>query len=141
MVDILTKKERSKRMSLIRSKNTSPELAVRSLLHSLGYRFRIHRKDLPGQPDITFPTRKKVIFVHGCFWHGHENCKISNIPKSRTDFWIEKFSKNQERDARNIARLREAGWDVMVVWECEAKSPAELKEGLETFLGPARTKP
>ncbi len=138
MVDTLTTRERSHRMSLIRSKDTKPELKVRSLLHAMGYRFRLHRNDLPGRPDISFGTRKKIIFVHGCFWHGHDHCSVANVPKSRTDFWNQKFLKNRERDRRNIDLLKDAGWEVLVVWECEAKAMEDLAKRLAAFLGPTK---
>lgn len=119
MVDTLTKVERSKRMSLIRSSNTSPELALRKALHALGLRFRLHAKDLPGKPDIVFRKRKVAIFVHGCFWHRHGGCKIANMPKSNTEFWQQKFDRNVQRDAMAKERLESLGWHVQVVWECE----------------------
>ena len=100
-MDTLSKAERSERMARIRSKNTKPELQVRRLLHGLGYRFRLHRRDLPGSPDVVFAARRKIVFVHGCFWHGHKNCKVANRPKSRRSFWSAKFKRNRERDAMN----------------------------------------
>jgi DNA mismatch endonuclease, patch repair protein len=108
-------------MSRVPSKDTTPELVVRKLAHALGYRFRLHRKDLPGTPDLVFPSRRKVVFVHGCFWHGHTDpsCRLSRTPKSRMGFWQAKLERNRARDARNETALREAGWDVLTVWECE----------------------
>lgn len=119
MVDSLTKEERSKRMSLIRSSDTSPEIAIRKALHGRGLRFRLGNKDLPGKPDLVFPRYRVALFVHGCFWHRHANCKVANMPKSNTAFWQEKFDKNVARDAKAKASLEELGWRVMVVWECE----------------------
>lgn len=138
-MDTLTPRERSERMSRIRSKDTKPELAVRRLLHALGYRYRLHRRDLPGVPDLVFPARRKAIFVHGCFWHGHPGCKVANRPKSRTHFWDEKFKRNRERDELNTTRLADQGWDVLTVWECETKNPVELVKNLKHFLDSPNT--
>lgn len=118
-MDKLTPEHRSWNMSRIRSSNTKPELIVRSLLHRMGFRFRIHRKDLPGKPDIVLPKYKTVVFVHGCFWHRHEDCQYAYTPKSRVEFWEEKFKKNIERDNRNRTDLEALGWKVLVVWACE----------------------
>jgi len=118
-MDSLTKEKRSWNMSRIRSGNTNPEMQVRSLLHRAGYRFRIHDRKLPGRPDIVLPKYKTVIFVHGCFWHRHEGCKFAYHPKSRTEFWEEKFNATVERDRKKTAELRSAGWRVIEVWECE----------------------
>lgn len=109
-----------KLMARFRSKDTRPEIAVRRLLHSRGYRFRIHRKDLPGRPDIVLPGRRLVAFVHGCFWHHHDGCSVSHVPASRSEFWRAKFQANRERDERNQRLLEEAGWRVVTIWECEA---------------------
>lgn len=133
-MDTLTEAERSERMSRIRSKDTKPEMRVRKLLHRLGYRFRIHRRDLPGAPDIVFPGRQKVLFVHGCFWHAHEGCKVSNIPKSRTSFWQSKFARNKQRDVANGAQLMADGWDVHTIWECETKDEQALARQLGRYL-------
>ncbi|MGO6727249.1 very short patch repair endonuclease [Rhizobium ruizarguesonis] len=122
MVDTLTPLERSKRMSLIKSGNTVPELALRKALHRLGFRFRLHNKKLPGKPDIVLPKFKTAIFVHGCFWHRHAGCKVATTPKSNTAFWVEKFDKNVRRDAKVKAELEQLGWDVHTVWECEVSS-------------------
>src|SRR6185295_8830763 len=113
-------------MSKIRGKNTSPELAVRSLVHRLGFRFRLHRKDLPGTPDIVLPRHRTVIFVHGCFWHSHAGCRLAYMPKSRTKFWQEKFTANRRRDRRDRAALTTLGWRVVVIWECETTNPRTL---------------
>jgi len=118
-MDKLTSERRSWNMGRIHSGNTKPELAVRSLLHRMGYRFRLHRKDLPGKPDIIMPKYKAAVFVHGCFWHRHEGCKYSYTPKSRVHFWEEKFKSNVERDKKNQAELERLGWKVVVIWECE----------------------
>jgi len=134
-MDTLTRKQRSERMALIRSKNTKPELAVRSLLHAAGYRFRVHDRTLPGRPDIVFRRRRKVIFVHGCFWHGHVGCKIANIPKSQTKYWVEKFTNNQLRDSKNLERLSSDRWKALILWECEAKNLAKTRSALIKFLG------
>ncbi|MCQ9197291.1 MAG: DNA mismatch endonuclease Vsr [Prochlorococcus marinus XMU1429] len=115
-------------MSAIKSKNTKPEIAVRKLLHSLGYRFRLHRKDLPGSPDIVLPKYKTVIFVHGCFWHRHENCKYASTPKTRSEFWESKFVGNIKRDKINQTNLIKLGWKIIIVWECDLKKTHYLKD-------------
>lgn len=125
--------DRSANMRAIRSKDMRPELAVRSLVHKLGYRFRLHRKDLPGKPDLVFPSQRKVIFVNGCFWHAHD-CKISHAPKSNLQYWGPKLERNRARDEKNIGALRADGWETMVIWECELKDPAALQSHLERFL-------
>ena len=122
MVDIFSKEKRSWVMSRIRGKNTKPEIMVRSILHRLGYRFTVsgpRNKKLPGKPDVVLPKWKTVIFVHGCFWHGHKGCPLFNMPKTRTKFWREKITGNKERDTRNEAALKELGWNVVTIWECE----------------------
>ena len=113
--------QRSRNMSAIKSKNTKPEIAVRKLLHSMGYRFRLHRKDLPGSPDIVLPKYKTVIFVHGCFWHRHENCKYSTTPKTRREFWENKFKVNLKRDLEIQEKIKNIGWQSLVIWECQLK--------------------
>ena len=113
--------QRSRNMSAIKSKNTKPEIVVRKLLHSMGYRFRLHRKDLPGSPDIVLPKYKTVIFVHGCFWHRHENCKYATTPKTRKEFWEKKFRENINRDNLNQANLSLKGWKIIIIWECQLK--------------------
>ena len=132
MVDTLTKAERSERMSRVRGKDTKPELIVRRLVHGMGYRYRLHRRDLPGTPDLVLPSRKKAIFIHGCFWHRHPDpaCKLARLPKSRLDFWKPKLEGNRRRDRENQARLRKLGWDVLVVWECQIG----YKEHIENIL-------
>lgn len=113
-------------MAAVRSKHTKPELFVRRGLHARGFRFRLHRRDLPGKPDIVFPSRKCAIFVNGCFWHGHE-CSSGALPATRREYWEEKIERNKVRDARNLAELEAAGWNVMVVWECDLKRPRPLE--------------
>lgn len=121
-------------MSHISGKNTKPEILVRSLLHRMGYRFRIHKKDLPGRPDICLPKHKKVIFVHGCFWHGHENCPRSKRPTTNVEFWNKKIDGNIERDKENIKKLRRLGWQTLMIWTCEIKNQEELKNKLISFI-------
>ena len=123
-------------MRAIRSKGMKPEIIVRRLAHSLGYRFRLHRKDLPGKPDMVFPGRRAVIFVHGCFWHQHplKDCKDARMPKSNTDYWIPKLLRNQIRDSEHTAALKAQGWRVLVIWECQTKDENGLKNLLLSFL-------
>lgn len=135
MADILTPERRSALMARIRAKDTKPEMAVRRLLHAMGYRFRLHRRDLPGTPDIVLPGRQAAIFVHGCFWHGH-GCKIGQPSKSRVEYWAPKIAGNRARDARRIAALRRAGWRVAVLWECRVRRGDGLEARLARFLGP-----
>lgn len=132
-MDTISVAHRSALMSRIRSKNTKPELAVRSILHAMGYRFRLHRKDLPGRPDIVLPRHKKIILVQGCFWHGH-NCRLASKPKSNSGYWLPKIARNRERDERNLALLREAGWSVLELWECEIRAHHGLIERLAYFM-------
>jgi DNA mismatch endonuclease (patch repair protein) len=120
-------------MGRINSKNTRPELAVRKILHRLGYRFRLHRKDLPGRPDIVLPRHKKIVLVHGCFWHGH-TCKLASKPKSNSSYWSEKISKNKSRDASNLEALIEGGWTVLELWECEIRKMEGLEARLLEFM-------
>ncbi len=127
-MDRLTKQHRSWNMSRIRGANTKPEIRVRSMLHQMGYRFRLHRKDLPGKPDIVLPKYETVIFVHGCFWHRHPNCQFAYTPKSRVDFWKKKFARNVERHDEVEAELTADGWRVVIVWECETKNEEKLYE-------------
>ena len=135
-VDTLTPAERSKRMGLIRGKDTKPEIAVRKLIHGIGYRYRLHEKKLPGKPDLVFASRRKVIFVHGCFWHRHPDpkCKLARMPKSRLDFWRTKLEHNRGRDSRNQARLRQLGWEYLVVWECQLRNLAAVSNQAKMFL-------
>ncbi|MEQ4283259.1 MULTISPECIES: very short patch repair endonuclease [Pseudomonas] len=126
-MDIVDSATRSRMMSGIRGKNTRPELLVRKFLHAHGFRFRLHRKDLPGNPDIVLPKLKTCIFVHGCFWHRHPGCRYATMPKTRPEFWAEKFSKNVARDAKSILALRQLGWSTIIIWECQLKAPELTK--------------
>ncbi|HDO7865843.1 TPA: DNA mismatch endonuclease Vsr [Legionella pneumophila] len=132
-LDIISKEQRSHIMSSIRGKNTKPELIVRSFLHHHGLRFRLHKKDLPGQPDLVFRKFNTVIFVHGCFWHGHNDpsCRSSHIPKSNIEYWCNKIERNKNRDKNNIEKLNKSGWRVFVVWECEIKNEGFLTKLLD----------
>jgi DNA mismatch endonuclease, patch repair protein len=121
-------------MRRIRSANTKPEMAVRSLAHRLGYRFRLHRKDLPGRPDLVFPSMQKVIFVHGCFWHQHRSCVDGRTPKSNTTYWLPKLGNNKRRDKRNRSQMAKLGWKYLVIWDCQTGDQAKLKRQLKTFL-------
>lgn len=133
-MDNLTPGQRSQQMALIRSKDSKVELQVRRLVHAMGYRYRLHQKELPGCPDLVFSSRRKVIFVHGCFWHRHEGCKLARLPKSRVDFWQTKLELNRQRDLRNQGALSKLGWGVLVVWECEVRDPGHLTARLASFL-------
>lgn len=121
-------------MSRIGGKNTAPEKVVRSLLHGLGYRFRLHAAELPGSPDIVFRNRKKAIFVHGCFWHGHKGCVRAGLPKSNTSFWKKKISTNAARDEKNRKALRSMGWSILTIWQCETRDKESLSKCLSRFL-------
>jgi DNA mismatch endonuclease (patch repair protein) len=121
-------------MSRVRSKDTSPELAVRRMVFRMGYRFRLHGKQLPGKPDLVFAARRKVIFVNGCFWHGHEGCRYARLPKTRIGFWRAKRKMNRARDRTNIALLEKSGWKVLTVWQCELKDPKALTSKLYDFI-------
>jgi len=134
MADTRTPTQRSFIMRSVGTKNTGPELFVRRLLHAEGYRFRLHRKDLPGRPDIVFPARRKAIFVHGCFWHGH-GCTKGKLPKSRKSYWKPKIAANAARDESNISALKKRGWSVSVIWQCETKHPTKLRRKLIRFVG------
>ncbi|WP_274362916.1 very short patch repair endonuclease [Paenibacillus thermotolerans] len=136
-MDKFDKVKRSEIMSKISGKNTKPEIIVRKLLHRMGYRFRLHRIDLPGKPDIVLPKYKKVILVHGCFWHGHDGCVKSKLPETNKDFWLKKIGKNIERDLKHFKSLEELGWDVLIIWSCEMSKKADLitiEQRLGTFL-------
>ena len=137
-MDPLTPAERSARMALVRAKDTKPELLVRRLVHGMGYRYRLHRRDLPGTPDLVFPGRGKVIFIHGCFWHRHARCALARLPKSRGDFWLPKLTANAERDARNVRALRRLGWSVLTIWECQLGDTAKLANRIRRFLDAQR---
>ena len=136
MVDKLTPEHRSINMSRIRSKDMKPELAVRRMVHAMGFRYRLHDTRLPGRPDLVFSSKSKVIFVHGCFWHQHSEsmCRHGRRPKSNTGYWIKKLRRNVERDAQHVTALEEAGWQVLVVWECAVKETATFKRILRRFL-------
>ena len=134
MVDRVSEERRSWNMSRIRARNTKPEIAVRKLLHSMGYRFRLHRKELPGSPDIVLPKFRTAIFVHGCYWHRHPDCRFAYTPKSRVDFWTRKFDENVARDRRVISDLSAAGWRVLIVWECEVRDLIALRARLTRDL-------
>ena len=125
---------RSANMASVGARDTKPELVVRRLLHGLGYRYRLHRRDLPGTPDICFPSHKKVVFVHGCFWHRHEGCRRTTTPKTRVSFWRHKLDNNVVRDRANLTKLGERGWAVLVVWECETEDLETLAARLVCFL-------
>ena len=133
MADVVPAKVRSRMMSGIQGKDTKPELNVRRALHASGYRFRLHRKDLPGSPDIVMPGRRVAIFVHGCFWHAHQGCKYAKTPSTRTEFWTAKLQGNVDRDRRAADKLAEMGWRVLNVWECSTRDPAAA-EGLPDAL-------
>lgn len=134
MTDTLTPLERGRRMAAVRAKDTQPEMLVRRLLHRLGYRYRLHRRDLPGTPDLVFPSRRAVVFVHGCFWHRHEGCALARMPKSRLEFWQDKLEGNRRRDLRQLGELTALGWRVLVVWECELENQEALVARLRGFL-------
>ncbi|KVD51745.1 very short patch repair endonuclease [Burkholderia ubonensis] len=135
-MDRLSPEKRSWLMSRVGSKNTKPERTVRQLLHRLGYRFRLHCKDLPGTPDVVFPKRRKALFVHGCFWHGHDQCRYARLPSTKVTYWSDKIAKNRLRDARNVEMLASEGWQVLVIWQCELKNVDLLVARLVGFLGP-----
>jgi DNA mismatch endonuclease (patch repair protein) len=130
-----TAEQRSRIMRAVRGADTTPELAVRRLAHSMGYRFRLHRKDLPGKPDLTFPRLHKVIFVHGCFWHGHDCARGARVPVQNRDYWTRKVARNVERDMSAQSALQRLGWKSLVVWECEIKDQDRLRRALRRFLG------
>jgi DNA mismatch endonuclease, patch repair protein len=139
-MDRLTRERRSWNMSHIRGRDTAPERTVRSVLHGLGFRFRLYRADLPGTPDLVLARHRTVVFVHGCFWHRHSRCRYAYHPKSNRAFWSDKFSANVQRDLRNQRRLRELGWRVLVVWECQAASRPALAERLRSALAAKRAR-
>lgn len=133
-MDTLSKRERSTRMGLVKSKNTSPEMIVRAFVHQLGYRYRLHGAKLPGRPDLVFASRRKVIFVHGCFWHRHNRCSLARLPKSRQEFWLPKLENNKARNAVNLRALTRLGWTSMVIWECELRDPIRAMIKTLVFL-------
>src|SRR5579884_3088802 len=134
-MDTLSPQERSARMALVRGENTKPEIVIRRLIHGMGYRYRLHVGSLPGKPDLVFPSRGKIIFVHGCFWHRHRSsmCKLARLPKSKLEFWKPKLEENRCRDLETVRRLRRSGWRVLVVWECQIKM-ANLADKIKRFL-------
>lgn len=136
VTDTLSREQRSERMSLIRNKDTKPEMALRRLVYGMGYRYRLHCADLPGHPDLVFASRRKVIFLHGCFWHRHPDpeCKLARMPKSRLDFWKPKLERNRERDIEIEEHLHAMDWDILTVWECQLKQADQLKRRLQEFL-------
>ena len=133
-MDTLTPTERSEMMRRVRGKDTKPEMRVRRILHGLGYRYRLHARELPGTPDIVFRPRKSAIFVHGCFWHRHQGCKMARLPKSRIDYWKSKLEANRSRDVRHREELDRLGWRVLIVWECETRDTDALAGRLAWFL-------
>lgn len=137
MADRLSPERRSWLMSRVKSRDTGPEIRVRKAAHAMGLRFRLHRKDLPGSPDLVFPGRKVAMFVHGCFWHRHEGCKKATDPKSRTEFWQEKFARNVARDRQNIFDIEALGWRVLVIWQCEATDAIRLDGILRGVFRPS----
>lgn len=143
MTDKITPEHRSANMRAIRSKNMKPEMLVRTIVYGMGFRYRLHKKELPGKPDLSFPSKRKVIFVHGCFWHQHESrsgdaaafkCKIARVPKSNIDYWKPKLERNKSRDKKHIRELKASGWKVLLVWECETKNSVVLEKKLRSFL-------
>jgi DNA mismatch endonuclease, patch repair protein len=142
-MDTVSAEDRSRMMRAIRSKDMKPELAVRRLAHIMGYRYRLHRHDLPGRPDMVFLRRRKIIFVHGCFWHQHgsPSCPLIHTPSSNVVYWQPKLQRNKARDAANADRLKAAGWGVLVIWECELKDPRAVAKALKRFLGRTTAKP
>lgn len=134
-MDIMDKETRSRLMGRIRGKDTKPEMVVRHIAHRLGFRFRLHRNDLAGRPDLVFPGRRKVVFVHGCYWHRHPGCRLAYQPKSNEQFWTAKFAANVARDQKALADLRSHGWDSLVIWECETKDSDLVASRLRAHLG------
>lgn len=126
--------QRSRTMRAVKSRDTGPELVIRRLLHGAGYRFRLHRNDLPGKPDLVFPSRRKILFIHGCFWHGHDCARGARAPKNNADYWEAKIQRNKTRDVKNIAQLTAAGWGVLVIWECDIADRENLLARLRSFL-------
>ncbi|MGU9814205.1 very short patch repair endonuclease [Pseudomonas sp. LF135] len=134
--DVITQEQRSQNMSRIKGKNTKPEMIVRSACHDLGLRYRLHRKDLPGTPDLVFPKHRLCLFVHGCFWHRHPGCKYAYTPKSRLDFWLPKLAKNVERDINAQRALEVSGWRVSIIWECQTKNRDTLRTEIQKMINP-----
>lgn len=134
-MDTLNESQRSERMSRVLSRDTKPELRIRRLVHSLGYRYRLNVRDLPGKPDLVFRKRRKVLFVHGCFWHRHDDCHLARMPKSRLDFWTLKLQKNKARDAVVRKQLKTDGWSMLIIWECEISNIERVAVRIKRFLG------
>ncbi|EPD2618224.1 TPA: very short patch repair endonuclease [Pseudomonas aeruginosa] len=134
-MDRLSVEQRSRLMSRVKGKNTAPELVVRRLVFGMGYRYRLHLKNLPGRPDLAFLGRKKVIFVNGCFWHGHTGCRYGQLPKTRLEYWQDKIERNKKRDEENIYSLETSGWQVLTIWQCELRNIEHLREKLSNFMG------
>ena len=134
MTDRFDSKKRSQIMSRIKGKDTLPEKTVRRILHRMGYRFRLHVKDLPGKPDIVLPKHNKIIFVHGCFWHGHRGCKRAARPESNSEFWNRKIDSNIKRDEKNLKALRSMGWDVLIIWQCQMENKEKLRRKISEFM-------
>ncbi|WP_458762519.1 very short patch repair endonuclease [Cupriavidus basilensis] len=133
-MDSVSPARRSEIMGRVRSRDTKPELLVRRLIHAMGYRYRLHAKDLPGKPDLVFRSRRKVVFVHGCFWHRHSGCALARLPKSREEFWLPKLEANRQRDIKNERALQDSKWSALVIWECELANVVELKNRIKEFL-------
>ena len=135
-MDKISSQQRSQNMRAIQSKDMQPEMVVRRLVHSMGYRYRLHSVKLPGKPDIVFPSRKKAIFVHGCFWHQHEDpsCRITRMPKSNTEYWERKLIRNKQRDQEKLKTLQELGWNILILWECQIKAQIDLENRIRIFL-------
>lgn len=134
MVDTVSPEVRSRIMARVKSKGMKPEMKVRRLLHGMGYRYRLHRSDLPGRPDLVFPSRRKVVFVNGCFWHYHRGCERVRIPSTNREYWVAKLERNRDRDERNLELLEESGWGVMTAWECELRDMETATGRLVEFL-------
>lgn len=134
MIDSVTPARRSEIMGRVRSRDTKPEIMVRRMIHGMGYRYRLYAKDLPGRPDLTFRSRRKVIFVHGCFWHRHPKCALARLPKSRKTFWLPKLEMNRQRDMKNKHALLRLGWSVLIIWECELGDIATVETRIRRFL-------
>lgn len=137
-MDKLSPEKRSELMGRVRGKNTTLEIRVRSLLHKMGYRFRLHRSDLPGKPDIVMPKHRLCIFVHGCFWHQHPGCRRATVPASNMDFWKAKLARTIERDHQNLTALVQLGWRTVVIWECETKDTSRLRQKLESLISESK---
>lgn len=133
-MNVQTENNRSSIMRAVKAKDTKPEMIVRRMIHKMGYRYRLHRKDIPGKPDIVFSLRRKAIFVHGCFWHGHDCKRGARVPKTNVEYWTSKVERNKNRDRRHVDELTELGWEVLIVWECETQDTSVLSARLDSFL-------